>query len=79
MITCMKMFLLAHLYAAWSQEADPGRDAAKLPFSVDLSGFVDVAGHYNAGHPRGGSSALRSYDVKADSFFLQRGSPGAVR
>jgi hypothetical protein len=37
---------------------------------LSVSGFTDVSAHWNANSPDSGTSALRAYDRKADSFYL---------
>jgi len=54
---------------AWAQEEKP-KEEKKLPFEVTATGFLDVSAHYNANNPASQTSALRSYDAKADSFYL---------
>lgn len=46
-----------------------GGTAAAGP-DISLSGFVDTSAHYNANNPDSQSSALRSYDSRAQSFYL---------
>ncbi len=49
---------------AWPQEDK------KPPVEVSFSGFLDTSAHLNFNHPESQASALRSYDAKADSFYL---------
>jgi hypothetical protein len=37
---------------------------------ISISGFVDTSAHYNANNPDSRTSALRSYDSRAQSFYL---------
>ena len=44
--------------------------AAAAGPDLSVSGFADVSAHWNANNPDSGASALRAYDRKADSFYL---------
>jgi hypothetical protein len=37
---------------------------------ISISGFVETSGHYNFNNPDSRMSALRSYDMRAQSFYL---------
>lgn len=37
---------------------------------IAISGFVETSGHYNVNNPDSRTSALRSYDLRAQSFYL---------
>jgi len=66
--TAAALWGLALAAAARAQEEKPPEK--DLPFDVKVSGFLDVSAHYNANNPAGGTSGLRSYDAKADTFTL---------
>ena len=61
---------LDFLPQAWPQEGEEKPPENKLPFDVKALGFLDVSAHYNANNPESQASALRCYDAKADSFYL---------
>jgi hypothetical protein len=45
-------------------------NAAWAAPDISISGFVDTSAHYNANNPDSQTSSLRSYDSKAQSFYL---------
>lgn len=61
--------VLIPLAKAGAQEEKP-KEERKVPFDATFSGFLDVSAHYNANNPASRASGLRSYDAKADSFYL---------
>ena len=44
--------------------------AASAGPDISISGFVDTSAHYNVNNPDSRTSALRSYDSRAQSFYL---------
>jgi hypothetical protein len=67
--TVMAVFALATESRARTQEEKP-KEEKKIPFDFNVSGFLDVSAHWNANNPASQMSGLRSYDAKADSFYL---------